>query len=104
MQRRCCPLTLLALTLPLQGYLLPFYHQHYWVGLRASMPFAFRWVDPYSPAPASDTYQNWGTVGTRVPEPNNLLGWVLQLRWPCAAARNGSKRLGSRGSAPGLSL
>ena len=68
-----------ALTVPLQGYLLPFYHQHYWVGLRASMPFAFRWVDPYSPAPASDTYQNWGTAGTKVPEPNNLLGWVLQL-------------------------
>jgi hypothetical protein len=63
---------------PLQGYLLPFYHQHYWVGLRASMPFAFRWTDPYAPTPSSDTYQNWGTAGTRVPEPNNLLGCVQQ--------------------------
>lgn len=65
----------------MQGYLLPYYHRHYWLGLRASQPLAFKWSDPYAAAPARDTYQNWGAAGTRAAEPNNLLGFEL-----CGAA------------------
>lgn len=58
-----------------QGYLLPYFHRHYWLGLRAAEPRAFRWTDPYAPAPSSSSYQNWGALASSAPEPNNLLGY-----------------------------
>lgn len=60
---------------PLQGVLIPEFHQNYWMGLRSSGQWPnFTWIDPYARGPSADTYQHWGKgAGEEVPpEPNNL--------------------------------
>jgi hypothetical protein len=48
--------------LPSQGYLLPSFHNNYWLGLavRTAWP-VFRWLDPFTPGPFPSTYRHWGT-------------------------------------------
>jgi hypothetical protein len=55
-----------------QGFLLPFYHGNYWVGLRAIGWPTFGWVDPNVPNPGGDQYVHWGAAGSGS-EPDNLL-------------------------------
>jgi hypothetical protein len=66
-------------------YLIPDYHENYWIGLRATRaslsPLAFNWTD-FSAGPNPDTYTHWGfTVPDYATEPNNATGLEL-----CAVA------------------
>ena len=47
------------------GYLMPTYHQIYWMGLRVngSRP-KFGWLDPTVDPPSYRTYSHWGTNAT----------------------------------------
>jgi hypothetical protein len=58
-----------------QGFLLPKFHVHYWMGLVSGMPGAqwpnFTWLD-HENAIYRGNYQHWGTAGKDL-EPNNLL-------------------------------
>jgi hypothetical protein len=58
-----------------QGFLLPKFHVHYWMGLISGLPGAswpnFTWID-HNEAIYRGNYQHWGTAGKDL-EPNNLL-------------------------------
>lgn len=55
------------------GYLMPSYHQMYWLGARSDVQRYpnFTWTDR-SPGIYQGTYQHWGRMGS-VPEPNNAV-------------------------------
>jgi hypothetical protein len=45
------------------GYLMPTYHQIYWMGANVSDAIYwpdFSWVDPYTPGPVNSSYEHWG--------------------------------------------
>jgi hypothetical protein len=58
-----------------QGFLLPKYHVHYWMGLISGVPGAlwpnFTWIDR-NDAIYKGNYQHWGIAGKDL-EPNNLV-------------------------------
>jgi hypothetical protein len=58
-----------------QGFLLPKFHVHYWMGLISGLPGAmwpnFTWID-HNEAIYRGNYQHWGTAGKDL-EPNNLV-------------------------------
>jgi hypothetical protein len=58
------------------GYLIARYHRYYWMGLKASAPKTFNWVDPTMPKlSAADAFKWWGmTKPDNLPEPNNYNG------------------------------
>ncbi len=55
------------------GWLLPTYHQNYWIGLQTNAWPAFVW-DNGAPAPSNETYSHWGIGSDSIQEPNNTLG------------------------------
>ncbi len=56
-----------------QGYLLPTYHENYWLGLNTSAGAwpRFNWTERTVAPPGSGAYQHWGRPEGGVPEPNN---------------------------------
>jgi hypothetical protein len=56
-----------------QGYLLPTYHDNYWMGLNTSSSNwpRFNWTERTIRSPGSGAYQHWGRPEGGVPEPNN---------------------------------
>jgi hypothetical protein len=44
----------------LQGFLLPFYHTSYWLGLVLDIWPAYLWRDPSMPGATPPFYNNWG--------------------------------------------
>ena len=56
------------------GFLLPTYHQFYWMGANVSDAIYwpnFTWVDPYTPGPINSSYEHWGRFQPgQEPEPN----------------------------------
>ena len=52
-----------------QGFLLPYYHTSYWIGLVLDLWPSFKWVDPAMPLVTPPYYYNWG----------NYTGGALQL-------------------------
>jgi hypothetical protein len=44
----------------LQGYLLPYFHTSYWIGLALDLWPSFRWTDPSMPLVTPPYYNNWG--------------------------------------------
>ena len=79
---RCVWVTRWLPPLP-QGYLLPSYHQFYWLGLavaEGSTWPSFTWVD-HTPGPNTTSYNHWGRCapGTR---PYPLQGRVAGRRGP----------------------
>ena len=64
-----------------QGYLLPSFHNNYWIGLavKAAWP-VFKWLDPFSPGPFPSTYRHWGIfLPDLAQEPFSGNGAHLQL-------------------------
>ena len=58
-----------------QGYLMPSFHTQYWIGLKASRPTRFSWLEPGQSAPSGQTYVHWGRNAPNGPaEPNNMAG------------------------------
>jgi hypothetical protein len=59
-----------------QGFLLPKFHVHYWMGLVSGINGAmwpnFTWLD-HVEAVYMGNYQHWGTAGPGRLEPNNLV-------------------------------
>ena len=67
------PLTATGLRNASQGYLLPGFHGRYWIGLNATSPQKFYWLQPGLSAPSPQTYAHWGrNLPTGPSEPNNL--------------------------------
>jgi hypothetical protein len=57
----------------LQGFLMPSFHGRYWIGLNATRPQSFYWLQPGLSAPSPQTYAHWGrNLPTGPSEPNNL--------------------------------
>jgi hypothetical protein len=54
-----------------QGFMLPYYHRNYWMGLRSVGWPTFNWVDPTVAAPSAETYTHWGSAGN-ASEPDNM--------------------------------
>jgi hypothetical protein len=50
-----------------QGYLLPYFHTSYWIGLVLDLWPSFKWIDPSMPLVTPPYYNNWGnyTGGAR---------------------------------------
>jgi hypothetical protein len=56
------------------GFLLPLFHQFYWMGLDSNKKDwpRFRWMDRAIPGPSEDNYRHWGKLlPDGVPEPNS---------------------------------
>jgi hypothetical protein len=55
-----------------QGFLLPAYHDNYWIGASTTPTLwpKFSWSERLVPAPGSGAYQHWGRPEGGIPEPN----------------------------------
>lgn len=59
----------------MQGYLLPSFHQNYWIGAVADDERKWHWLDKTSfPSYGNSKYINWGVMQPgSIPEPNNAV-------------------------------